>query len=276
MRSLDVSLKNNVASFGIVLAMLSAVLTAQPAHGTDTQIGVAVCGDTIPAAAVTIQEPLGDSVVDQPTVTIRGVALNATQVLISIDDQYSVTVALPVTSTSFATDIFLTPGTHTIKTEAFGICGGAPSEDTVVVTYQPAAPPSNGGITPTDIEGTVSLDGVPVDVEEIAQDEETTPLNELPVVGPVVNMVSDFATAIGLSNTIAGNNTSPVVGVARVGVTVAAITTIVMAGSIAPLAAQALPGVSELFNANSHRSMIYFGWVIRGVGAIAMALAYFL
>jgi flagellar biosynthesis component FlhA len=45
---------------------------------------------------------------------------------------------------------------------------------------------------------------------------------------------------------------------------------------LAPIAAQTVPGISEMFNVASTRSMLYLGWVIRGLGAFVLVLAYFL
>lgn len=277
MRSLDVSPRSSAALLGLVLTLSFIVLPGRPVQAVDTQIGVEVCGSVTPASTVTIQSPLNDSVVDQPTVTIRGVATNATQVVIEVDDQYSSTVAMPTDSTAFTSDVALAQGTHTITAEAFGICGGASSEDSVVVTYQPATTPSNGGNVPTEVGGggvTVNPDAVVS--EAISKEEVGNPFAQLPVIGGAVNLVTNFADTIGLSGTFSANDASPIVGTARVAVTVAAVTTVVMAGSIAPVAVQTVPGISEVFHASSHRSMIYLEWVIRGVGVLALALSYFI
>lgn len=277
MRSRDIAKSVSRLTSLTIASAFMVIAYVLPTSAVDSQITVSICGSQVPAAQITIDEPLSDSVVSTSALTVRGTVASASQIELQIDEQYVSSLAIGSGQTTFEIDTTLNPGTHTIQAIASGICGGQDATDSIVVTYRPEAEqPSNGDSTSTEVEGGIVVNPEGTKPEEIPQNDVAQAIEAIPVVGPVVNMVSDFATAIGLTNTIAGNNTSPVVGIARVGVTVVAITTVVMAGSIAPVAAQALPGVSELFNVNSHRSMIYFGWVIRGVGALAMALAYFL
>lgn len=251
-------------------------LVGASANALDGQVGVSVCGADAPSAQIDITQPLSDSVVGQSPVTFRGTVANASQIEIDINGSYSETFALAANATSFQTDISLPVGTSTVKMTANAICGGQDESDSVVVTFQPATEPTNGGTTPTVVDGAVTLDGTPVVTEEIEKDDIAEIIESLPIVGPVASAVSDFASMIGLEATVASNNTPVVAGTARVALTVVALSSIVMAGSAAPLAAQAVPGLSELFNVQSHRSMLYLGWVIRGVALVALAIAYFI
>lgn len=245
-------------------------LWAMPAYAVESEIGVVVCGGSVPAAQVAITEPVSDSIVTQATTTLRGTVANATQIEVAVDGDYSQTFSVGANDTSFETDLTLVEGTHTITMTAIGICGSQNATDEIVLTFQREAEPSAGATTPTEIDtgdgGVVIADGHIDDGHE--------KFGQAPLVGAVVNGIAGFTRVIGLENTV--NTTNPLVGISRIGVTVVALVSVVMASSLAPIAAQFVPGVSELFNATNHRSMLYLGWVIRGVGVLALALAYFL
>ena len=262
---------------GAVLVFYGLVASVSGVSAVDTEIGAVVCGSGAPGAFVQITQPANDSVVEQSTITLRGDVNNTAQVEVLIDGQQDSTVAIGSSQPTFVVDLTLSEGTHTIKVQANDICGGQGDDDSIVVTFQPQTEPSTGGTTPTTLDGNVTLDGSPVPVNQgVSENDFVRQIEQLPVIGAAVSVVSDFATAIGLESTVIGNNTPAINGVARVGITVAALTSVVMATSLAPLAAQAIPGVSEAFNVSSHRSMLYLGWIIRGIGVLAMAFAYFL
>lgn len=264
-----------IVAAGLLAGSLLAWLPAFNATAVDSEIGVSVCGGSVPPAQIDITQPLSDSVVGQSPVTFRGTVANATQVEISINSQYTATFALAANATTFEQDVTLPVGTNTVAMTANAVCGGQGATDSAVVTFQPATAPSSGESTPTELDGTVTLDGTPVDTAAIKDEEIVQVIERLPIIGAAVSVVADFAVATGLEATISGNNTPVIAGTARVALTVAALSSIVMASSVAPLAAQAIPGLSEMFNVNSHRSMMYLGWVVRGVGLVALALAYF-
>lgn len=267
--------KNSVAG-RIVFAWLAGILLsgafAWPALAVDNQIGAVVCGIGSPGASITITQPTDDSVVNQAITTFRGTINNTSQITVEIDGKYVSTVAIGSNQTDFATDISLSEGTHTIVMTANDICGVKDASASIVITYQPAVEPSNGGTTPTE------LDQPPTDVvktdETINEQDVTQQIQQLPIIGAAVNEVGNFVAMTGLASTLSTGNI--VVGVSRVGLTVAALTSVVMASTIAPVAAQTVPGISELFNVASTRSMLYLGWVIRGAGVLVMAFAYFL
>lgn len=253
-----------------VLAGLFAVLVPTgSAIAVNSGIGAEVCGDNVPPAEISISQPVSDSIVNQAITTFRGSIANATQVEISVDGSYSQTISIGASDSTFETSLTLSEGTHTVSMVANGICGTQNAQDSVVVTYQPNTEPSGGGTTPTDVPES----GVSVDLA-ISKDDAPNQIQELPIVGSAVNIVSDFVDSIGLVNTI--GTTTVAAGITRVGITVAALTTVVMASTLAPIAASAIPGISKAFSVTSHRSMSYLGWIIRGVGVLAMAFAYFL
>jgi hypothetical protein len=243
----------------------------------DTEIGVSLCGSSVPAAQLTVTEPASDSVVPNAVTSFRGTVANTTQVEIMIDGQFNNSVSIGANETTFQADVTLAQGTHTVTVTAIAICGGQNASQDIILTHQPAVEPSSGVTTPTEIPADTPDEGVVISSEPLEEGDVAAPgIEQLPVIGPIVNAVTDFSQSIGLSQTLAGSGAPLSVGVARVALTAAAVTSVVMAASLAPLALQAAPGITEVFHAGSHRSMIYLEWAIRGVGVLAMAIAYFI
>lgn len=277
MRWRNINAKPEHIGAGLLGAVLLPIVSLCAVVGaTDTQIGVAVCGSDSQGAQIDIAQPLNDSVHNQSSLTFRGTVTNTSQIEVVINGDIDRTVAIAANQTAFNIDVLLKPGTHTVLLQANDICGGQDASDTVVITYDPITQPSSGTNTPTVVQGSQTLDGESVATESLTDEDVVSQIEQLPVIGAAVSIVSDFVTAIGLESTMSNGNASTVTGVARVAVTVAALTSVVMAGTFAPIAAQAVPGISEAFSVSSHRSMLYLEWVIRGVGALAMALAYFI
>jgi hypothetical protein len=255
-----------------LLGVLAVVIQAQPAAAVDTEVGVSVCGQNSLGASITITQPNDDSIVNQSVTTFRGTINNTSQIIITVDGAYVSTLAIGSNQTEFATDISLDEGTHTILMTANDICGTQDASDTIVITYQQTVEPSNGGTTPTEVDQPATN---AVNTENTISDKDVFhQIQQIPVIGAAISVVADFVAASGLESTVTNGNV--VSGVSRVGVTVVALTSVVMAGTLAPIAAQAVPGVGEVFNIASNRSMLYLGWVIRGAGILAMAFAYFL
>jgi hypothetical protein len=216
-------------------------------------------------------------VVSTQLTRVRATVTHASQVEITLNGQYVTTLAIGANQTSLQTDLTLEQGTHTIAMTALDICNTKNATDTVVITYQPEVQPSTGVSTPTEIAAEQPTDGVVIAADPLTDSEVASPeIEQLPIVGPIVNAVTDLTATIGLNQTLASNGAPLAVGVARVALTAAAVTSVVMAASLAPLALQAAPGLTEVFHAGSHRSMIYLEWAIRGVGVLAMAIAYFI
>lgn len=261
-----------IAAFLPVVILGAVVCWTPTVNAVDNDVGAVVCGVGAPGATIDITQPNDDSVVSQALTTFRGSINNTSQIDIEIDGTYSNTVAIGSNQVTFATDINLTVGTHTIKITAYDICGGQNADDSIVITYTPKVDPSNGGTTETEVGGE---SGVVIGSDSQIEDNEVAQsIEQLPIIGAAVSIVADFATSIGLVATVPSSNVTA--GVARVGLTVAALTSVVMAGTLAPLAAQTIPGLSEAFTITSHRSMLYLGWLIRGAGALTMAVVYFL
>jgi hypothetical protein len=263
--------RNNRFVYGamVVVSMVAMAATGhQAASANTTQIGVQVCGSANKAASVDITEPLNDSVVNRSQVTLRANVTSASQVTVEIDGAYNGTIALGNNQTSIATDIALTEGTHTITLTANEVCGGPDASDVVVVTYQPESPaPSNGGTTPTQV-------GTTVTTEPVSIDQPDDDIVFAPILVPLQKVAGDFMMSSGLHATVQAETAA--VGAARVGLTVVALTSVVMASSLAPMALHAVPGVAELFHAPEHHSLQYLGWIIRGFGILTLSIAYFL
>ncbi len=272
----DVSRINNRPLISILFFIAAAVGNTHVVRAVDSNVGALVCGTDAIVASLTITEPLSDSIVNQPNVTVRGTAQNSSQIEVSVDGAYNSTAAIAADSIAFQTLIVLPEGTHTVSMVAYGVCGGPNATDSIVVTYQPVAEPSSGVITPTELDGTVTLEGEPVNSEQLDEPGIAEQIESIPVFGPVIGNVIDLYSLVGLKATIHDEDTSLVTGVARVGLTIAAVSSVVLASSLAPIAMHAVPGISEVFHANNHRSMIYLEWIIRGVGVLAMTIAYFL
>lgn len=281
MRSAIVSVRSSKQRWMVPLVAVGLLVQSlfcwSVVAAVSTDVGVSICGDDVPAAGISISEPINDSVVSLAENPFRGTVENATQIEVTIDGQYNNTISIGANVTTFETSLTLSEGTHTISMTANAICGAPNATDSIVITYQPAVQPSAGNSTPTTLDGATTLDGTPVEQTiGIEQNDFAQQINQLPIIGAAINMVTNFADDIGLQATIAGNNTPVITGAARVGLTVVAITSVVMASTLAPIAATSIPGVSELFSVHSHRSMLYLEWVIRGLGVLALALAYFI
>ena len=267
----------NNGRVGAAIALLFVVVCPLSVRAEDTQIGAVVCGADAPGASVSITQPVNDSVLDQPVVKLRGDVSNSAQLEIFINDIQDRTVAIGANQSTFQADLTLPEGTNTIVVRANDICGASDDAASITITYAPAAiQPSAGNNTPTTIEGTTTLNGDPVTAKAEEQSGIAQQVRQFPVIGSAIGIISDFAAAVGIQSTVANGNASVATGTARIGITVAALTSVVLAGTLAPFAAQIVPGISEVFSVTSHRSMLYLGWVIRGIGVAVMALAYFL
>jgi hypothetical protein len=253
---------------GVLIGLHLSVL---PAFALDNSVNAVVCSNTGDGATITITQPASDSIIDQPSVTLRGQVANATQIEIEIDGQYVNTVPLGANQASYETDVTLSEGTHTIGLTAPDVCQHGDGTASIVITYHPTTPPSNGGTTPTDVG-----DGVVVGPDTNKGDEPTgLQITQLPVLGAAISTISDFASSIGLDTTFAGAN-SVVAGSTRVGLTIVSLTLVVSAGTVAPAVMQAVPAMAQAAHVGNVRLRSYTGWGLRIGGLLLMGLVYFL
>lgn len=143
---------------GVVACMGMVVVgVVQPAHAQQN-IHAIVCADS---ASLQIDQPLSDSVVAAPDVTISGSVGQSNQLEVYMDGQLDSVVPLPSGSTTFEAVARLAPGTHTIKLEAIDACQVKNATASIVMTYQPAVTASTGSTTPTQVEAGVVIGGTP-------------------------------------------------------------------------------------------------------------------
>ena len=93
--------------------------------------------------SITLTQPVSDSVVTQPGVSVEGNVSLVSQVEIYVNNQYVKTVAVALGSTSFQTTVNLAPGTVTIRAQGNSLCGGLVTSSGVVVTYTAPNPPDD-------------------------------------------------------------------------------------------------------------------------------------
>lgn len=113
------------------------------------------------SSAITLSAPVGDSVVTDANVIVKGTIEQANQIEVSIDDGFDKIIPLSSNQTTFDDTLQLTPGTHTIKFVAINTCPGPNGSVVSVVTYTPPPQvnPSSGTSTPTSLGSGVSLSG---------------------------------------------------------------------------------------------------------------------
>lgn len=134
---------------GILLVVAIISLSGSVARA-QTTVGVTVCGGALPT--ISIVQPVSDSVVTSGTVALQGNVSQASQIEVQIDDVFDSVIQLSVGQTSYAGNVQLPLGTHTIKLTAINVCPGGNGTASVVVTYeQPPGTPSTGGTTDTEV-----------------------------------------------------------------------------------------------------------------------------
>lgn len=245
-----------------------------PVGATNNNVSAVICGGDAPGAGIDVTQPNDDSIVTQPTTTFRGTVSNATQIEVTIDGQYAATLAVGINQATFAIDLTLSEGTHTATFTANDVCLAANASDSVVVTYQVVTEPSDGSSVPTDVgDGTV--------IGSTGEDADTEPVSEkgwprsIPVIGEVVDdFISDVTRKAGIDTAFKTSN--PTIGTIRVGLTVVALSAVVMAGSVAPLVIQASPGLWVIFGTTRQASRRIVTWSLRAGGVLLMAVAYFI
>lgn len=114
-------------------------------------IQAVICHDP---ATISINQPVSDSVVVSPVVTVSGTVAQATQIEVKVDTQFNSIVPLDAAATDFMTTLQLAPGTHTITLTAIDVCQIGNASGSVVITYQAPSQATSGSVgsdTPTSI-----------------------------------------------------------------------------------------------------------------------------
>lgn len=206
-------LSASAAKLACLIAVFWLVLPASSVGAEATTISANLCGSDNQGSSIAVSSPTSDSIIDSPDVTIEGTVSNATQITVSVNDQYSQTVSLGTNQTTFQFVEQIGEGTSTIKLVANDVCQIHNGSATIVLTYQPETKPSNGEETPTAIDNSgavlISSQAVPV------QDQSMfTTLKGVVVIGPIIRLLDTGLRAIGMDVTI--QKSGFVMGVTRI------------------------------------------------------------
>lgn len=146
----------------LILGIISVYGGTPVGAQANTTIGATVCSSS--GSLVTVSSPPSDSVVTDPAVTLKGTVSQATQISVTIDDNFDSVIALNTGQSAFEAPIQLPTGTHTVKLTAIDSCQQNDGVSTVILTFTP--PPSSastGEQTATGINnGTNQSGGVTV------------------------------------------------------------------------------------------------------------------
>lgn len=264
------AMKTLLSLVAIALALLFSPVGV--AHAKDNDVNVAVCTGS-EGSTITITQPISDSVINQPVTTFRGAVTNATQIEIEIDGVYASSVPIGSNQATYVTDITLTSGTHTIKLIANDVCQHSNDSASVVLTYEPETGISNGGITPTDVQGGVVIGS---DQGSTSQDPVPFQLENFPVVGTVYKALIDFGRLIGVDATLDAGASNTVIGVMRVGFTLLALTLLIIPSTFFPVATKYAPAkLATIVKAEMRRNRHYLDRIFRGLGGLLLLLIYF-
>lgn len=234
-----------------------------------TQISAEICRAPL-GSTIQITSPKSDSTVDTATIAMKGTVSDATQITVTIDGNYSETIPLGASDTSFNFNLNLTKGTHTIKLVANDVCQIQNSSDSVIVTFSGAS--GNGVDTPT------SAGGVLVGVSEVTPpaggDDPYKQIKQSPVIGPVLDSMERLYSFSGLDTTIeqGGVVASAVrVGAFAVGVTTLTFTSVVLQNYAMGLVSQ----FDKYIPSNPFLQHQYHLWILRTIGGIMVLGAIF-
>lgn len=173
---------NRFRFFAYIIFLLPlTILASTAAVAVDTTVSTSICNaDAGSSASLVIDSPVSDSVVNLASITLTGSVKDVSQIDISIDGDYSQTVAIGAGMLSFSIGMTLSPGTHTILASGVDVCNITDPSDTVVVTYQPDTQPSTGSETPTVTTGSNPTVGGPGN-NPIESDDKDTWVNDIPL-----------------------------------------------------------------------------------------------
>lgn len=113
----------------------------------NTEVRAEVCNSAGPVVSFT--SPQSDSVTDSRTITLSGTTQRTSQVDVSINGNYSQSLAVD-SSNTFTAQVSLQEGTNNISLDAFYSCNQLSQIFTVVVTYSPRVVSSNGSDLSTE------------------------------------------------------------------------------------------------------------------------------
>lgn len=135
------------------LLVLAAIILPTTAVSAESNLAAIIC-DPSQSAALTVERPQSDSVVNTSQIELSGTVAQASQLEIYVDDAYSGVEPLSYNDTTYSTTVSIALGTHTIKVVAVDVCQVGNATASVVVTYENATSASTGSQVPTDVGGT--------------------------------------------------------------------------------------------------------------------------
>lgn len=140
---------------------------------TGTTIHTEIC-DSTSGPTLDITSPVSDSIVNTPAIPIQGTASRTSQIDIYLNGLYSSSIAVGPTG-QINTTTALNRGTNTIRLDAYYSCNQTTNSSNLVVTYEPAATPSNGSSTDTNFPSEDSPTTPPRDTPEALSPNSVEP-----------------------------------------------------------------------------------------------------
>ncbi len=144
-----------------VACLLFFLLCFQAARAQDSTVGAYLC-DTTTGPVLTISQPISDTVVNTPNITLSGTVENATQIDIYVNESYSHSIALGFDG-GLSTTVGLMQGTNTIRVEASFSCNNTSAQTQIVVDYVPDVIPSTPNNTTSSVNDGAKMESLPPD-----------------------------------------------------------------------------------------------------------------
>ena len=241
------------------LAWSPAVVNAQ-----QTTVAATVCEAS---SSITLIQPVSDSTVADPSISIAGTVKQANQIEIYVDDVFDSVMPLTVGQTTFNGSVQISQGTHTIKVVAINICPGPNGSDSGVITFEP--PPNTGGGSGTGTDTTTGKKPqIPVSSEE----------DVLPVLPFVPREAIQVFEGVGQWLNIAATYEAPAAPrLTLIRATTIAVGSWLLAFGIATTVVQWLGSAIPLFaNMPSTKRSRIISWMIRGIGLLMVLGGIFL
>ena len=131
-----------------VTLLLPFILTGAAA-AQSSEITATICDSQGPE--IVLNTPVSDSVTNLSVVPLKGTAIRTSQIEIYKDNQYEESIAIDPDDPQISSTITLSPGTNTIRIDAYFSCNQTTATLTRIITYRPDATGGNPRNTDTEI-----------------------------------------------------------------------------------------------------------------------------
>jgi len=131
----------------LLILVCAGVLVFGTANAANTIVTAIVCSTA--GSTITLSQPVSDSVVNNPNITLSGTVTQATAVAVYVDGIHRSTTNLDAIGQPFSTSVAVSAGTHEIRVTSQDICNNQDGIAIAVITYQPGAVPTQGPSVPT-------------------------------------------------------------------------------------------------------------------------------